>query len=132
MKDNTKELVNKLGRLFAKYESYRNRGSYWKDIAFGYLSIPTIRDAILVGGVAKLSMFPNLSVWTFVILVFIAGLLVEFIKMFVGCIDMKFGIWEKQQDWIQRNATINPWNKQTENTLKEVCKGLNIKDKYND
>ena len=56
----------------------------------------------------------------------------KLLNIVIGWIDFKKGIWKIQSEWGQKTEQIAPWNVEAQNTLKAICKKLEIKDHFND
>ena len=115
---------NKIFLKYVEFEAWRQRGTSWIAVLYGWLSINTLKDAFLVGGIAKLTLFKMLPMWTFLLIVFILGFLFEFLKAFIGWIDFKYGMWEKQNEWGSKHQKNNPFNCELVAQLKEHTKAL--------
>lgn len=113
-------------------EMYRGRGNHWINLLQGYLSTNSIRDAFLIGGVAKLAVFPDLSVWGTVAGIVIVGFFLEFIKIWAGIIDYKYKIPQIESEVGTKDERFSPFNAEVEKTLREVCKHLEIKHHFTD
>jgi len=117
---------------YVKFESFRGRGAYWTNLPTSWFSTGALRDAFLLGGIAKLTIFQNLSLYWLMGIVFILGIGMEFLRAGIGMIDFKYGLWERQNEWSGKNKIMNPYNHEMKETVREICKKLKIKDKFKD
>jgi len=135
MKINKKKIFPSKKRIYLKYvkfETFRQKGAYWVNIFFQYISWQTIKDSFIIGGIAKLTIFQDFPIIPFIIVVVILGFLAEGVKAYIVYLDFKYGVWRVHAEWAQKNKVISPWNVEVRGTLEEICKKVGAKSKFKD
>jgi hypothetical protein len=115
--------------LFLKYielDAFWKRGNGWSSDIKRWLKWGELKDALLYGGVAKLSIpfLKNVEWWQIILVVLIVSFGQDFLFYFMGKFDFKKGLWKKQNEWGSKHATMNPFNAELKNQLNEHTKAL--------
>lgn len=122
-------------RLYLGYvqiEAWRNRGAGWISTFYSWASIGAMKDAFLIGGIAKLTVFKDLPIMWFMFIIFILGIIAEVVKIWIGHLDWKYGIAKIQNEWSQKHNINNPFNTELRATLENICKKVGAKSKFED
>lgn len=128
----------KLFLWYVQTEAWRNRGSSWIATLSGWLSINSLKDAFLIGGVAQLTVLRDISIWKTVLVIFILGVFSEIVKIFIGRLDWRHGIAEIQNRWHQEHKINAPFNNKMKDQMEEFRKvlseitGKDIPNHFND
>lgn len=117
---------------YVQMEAWRNRGAGWIATAYSWLSISALKDAFLLGGIAKLTVLKDMPMPIFMMIVFLAGLFMEFVKIFIGWFDFKNGIWKIQNEWSSKHETNNPFGNEMKDQLKAIAEKVGAEIKFKD
>ena len=112
---------------FTEITTRQERGAYWLSLLQRWINW----EKILTVSAAVKIMFPIIPTVVLLIIMGIAMLLIEFVKIFIGKLDEKKGVWKLQNAYNQKKEHLAPFNNELRDTLKEICKKLEIKDKFN-
>lgn len=123
--------------LFLKYvelEAFIANGQDLVSKAKRWLRWGTIKEALLYGGIAKLSVpfLKDVDWWIILIGVIIFSFINDALNYFVGKYNFKKGLWKIQNEWGQKTKQNNPYGIELKETLEEICKKLEIKSHFKD
>jgi hypothetical protein len=131
---NRKITIDKWFMRWITFKAFTDRGNAWIDNIKHFARWGDVKEALLYGGVAKLSIpfLKDIPYWQIFIVFIGLGLINEVLNYLVGWIDFKYGLWEKQNEWNSKHKKNNPFNYEMKLTMKEICKKLGIEHKFTD
>jgi hypothetical protein len=124
--------------LYIKTEHWRNIGANYLATLYGWLSVNTMKDAFLIGALAKLTIFKDIPIVMFMAGIFLLGVLAEVGKMYMGYRIWRSGLIKTQNQWMQNHEINNPFNDKLKKQILELTKvvgeitGKEIPNHFND
>ena len=120
---------------FIKYielEAFWARGNNWLSTIKRWLKWGEIKDALLYGGIAKLSIpfLKDVQWWQIFVIVIAWSFFQDFLYYFVGKFDFKKGLWKTQNEWGTKHQVMNPFNLELREQLEAIGDKLGIKSKF--
>jgi len=116
-----------------KIKNQRDRGAYWINLILSIVNPQTLIATTLLISLKLTQVGYHFSFWLLLVLLAIGGVLLEIAKWRIGRRDYKkWKLWEMEREWEAKNKVAAPFNTDLMETLKEICKRLDIKDKFRD
>ena len=118
---------------YVEYENKQARGEWWFQQISGWFS--TEKFIIYTGGLTyylKTILHWDVSFYFIATSIIIYMVIREILPAIPGHFDFnkKKGLLLLQNKFMATHTNLNPWQLETQETLKEICKELKIKDKY--
>lgn len=118
-------------KLFYKYTDWttmQNIGAYWQHQIEQYLPFGVwVSEIAFYTIVFERWGVPFWFIATFVVGKCYADMIIRWV---IGKIIIKTGVYEAQNHYQAKKQEIAPYELEHRNTLKEICKALNVKDHY--
>lgn len=118
---------------FTKIRNQRDRGAHWITLVESFFDY---RMLITLGTLISLKLTQvgyHFAFWKVLALLAIAGILLEGLKWLIGWQDYKkWKLWELENEWMTKNETMAPFNKELMADMKAICKKLGVKSHFKD
>lgn len=122
-------------RIFYKYTDFttlQNIGYYWKSQILKWFPVSDTMTKVASWQVILWGLNIDFPIWTIAILYIIKYYVMQFVDWFYGFIAIRSNLYDAQQQYNAKQEHISPVQAETIATLKEICKKLEIKDKFTD
>jgi len=123
----------KIGLKVAEILAYEARGNIWTSMVQGFIPMNNITPFIATFIALK---FNSLPFWIPILALIFYNIICRIFwfiaRVKIGNMDMRKGIWSAQQEFNQKKEELNPFNIEVRETLKNICKKLEIENKFKD